>query len=276
MKPPYLSYVSPKTLDEAALLLDQDCENSKILAGGQSLVTMLNMRLIHPKILVDIKNIEALSSINATDEGLLIGASVTQQELLEYKELSLVSPLLYKALPWVGHYQTRTKGTICGSIAHADPSSEISLCFALLNGKIKLKSLKSTREVRANEFQTGMLSTACKSNEIIESVFFPHLDGKVGIAFNEFSFRKGDFSLLSVAVIYRENSITIGITGMTDKPDITVFPILSDDKLDDALNDLAWNLKGIDDHIASARYKRDLLRKIGKLTIGEAKRCQKV
>jgi len=275
MKPPYLSYVSPKTLDEAAFLLDQDCENNKILAGGQSLVTMLNMRLIHPKILVDIKNIKALNSINATDEGLLIGASVTQQELLEYKELSIVSPLLYKALPWVGHYQTRTKGTICGSIAHADPSSEIPLCFALLNGKIKLKSLKSTREVRADEFQTGMLSTACKSNEIIESVFFPHLDSKVGIAFNEFSFRKGDFSLLSVAVIYRENSITVGITGMTDKPDITVFPILSDDKIEDALNDLAWNLKGIGDHIASARYKRDLLRKIGKLTIGEAKKCQK-
>ena len=114
--------------------------------------------------------------------------------------------MLYKVLPWVGHYQTRTKGTICGSIAHADPSSEIPLCFAMLNGKIKLRSMKQTRVIEAREFQTGMLSTACKPNEIIESVLFPILDNKVGVAFNEFSFRKGDFSLLSVAVVYKKEA----------------------------------------------------------------------
>ena len=275
MKPPFLSYISPKTLDEVVSLLDQDSQNSRILAGGQSLMTMLNMRLIRPRILIDIKNINMINNITVTDEGLLIGANVTQQELLEYKDLSSTSPLLYKVLPWVGHYQTRTKGTICGSIAHADPSSELPLCFAMLNGKIKLRSMKQTRVIEAREFQTGMLSTACKPNEIIESVLFPILDNKVGVAFNEFSFRKGDFSLLSVAAIYKKDSIIIGITGMTDKPYIAAFPILSNKEIEDALNDVAWKLKGIDDHISSARYKRDLLRKIGKLTVKEAYKCQK-
>ena len=275
MKPPFLTYISPKTLDEVVSLLDQDSQNSRILAGGQSLMTMLNMRLIRPRILIDIKNINMMNNITVTDEGLSIGANVTQQKLLEYKGLSSISSLLYKVIPWVGHYQTRTKGTICGSIAHADPSSEIPLCFAMLNGKIKLRSMKQTRVIEAREFQTGMLSTACKPNEIIESVLFPILDNKVGVAFNEFSFRKGDFSLLSVAVIYKKDSIIIGITGMTDKPYITAFPILSNKEIEDALNDVAWKLKGIDDHISSARYKRDLLRKIGKLTVEEAYTCQK-
>jgi len=275
MKPPFLTYISPKTLDEVVSLLDQDSQNSRILAGGQSLMTMLNMRLIRPRILIDIKNINMMNNITVTDEGLSIGANVTQQKLLEYKDLSSISSLLYKVIPWVGHYQTRTKGTICGSIAHADPSSEIPLCFAMLNGKIKLRSMKQTRVIEAREFQTGMLSTACKPNEIIESVLFPILDNKVGVAFNEFSFRKGDFSLLSVAVIYKKDSIIIGITGMTDKPYITAFPILSNKEIEDALNDVAWKLKGIDDHISSARYKRDLLRKIGKLTVKEAYKCQK-
>ena len=135
--------------------------------------------------------------------------------------------------------------------------------------------MKQTRVIEAREFQTGMLSTACKPYEIIESVLFPTLDSKVGVAFNEFSFRKGDFSLLSVAVIYKKDSIIIGITGMTDKPYIAAFPILSIKEIEDALNDVAWKLKGIDDHISSARYKRDLLRKIGKLTVEEAYRCQK-
>jgi 2-furoyl-CoA dehydrogenase FAD binding subunit len=275
MKPANFLYCCPETLEDIISILHTEKENGKLLAGGQSLVAMLNMRLVYPKVVIDIKNVESFYDIKETSEGLWVGANVTQQKLLEYKNLSKIAPLLYKILPWVGHYQTRTKGTICGSIAHADPSSELPLCLALLRGKVSLQSKKQKRLIAANEFQQGMLSTICKPDEIIDSVFFPKLENNLGVAFNEFTLRYGDFSLLSVAAIYHENEIKVGVTGLSDKPYITTFPILSKDDLDDALNDLAWKLKGLDDHVASAKYRRNLLREIGKITINEARNAKK-
>ena len=118
--------------------------------------------------------------------------------------------------------------------------------------------------------EKGLLTTACHSDEIIEYALFPKLEESVGVAFNEFAFRHGDFSLLSVAVLVSKDSISLGVTGLSDKPYITAFPLLSGDQIDDALNDLAWKLHGEDDHIAPSSYRRKLLRKIGKKTIKEA------
>lgn len=274
MKPADFLYLCPESLEEAVSILFSKKEDAKIIAGGQSLLAMLNMRLLSPKIIVDIKNIKILYKIKNTKEGLWIGANITQQELLEFEDLYSISPLLNKMLPWVGHYQTRNKGTICGSVAHADPSSEIPLCLALLDGKIKLISQHEERILPARDFQKGFLDTAIRPDEIIQSVFFPRLDNRVGVAFNEFSFRQGDFSILSVGAICGSNKITFGLTGLSNKAYITVFPILTKDEIDDALNDLAWKLKGIDDHIASASYRRNLLREIGKNTIKEAMKCR--
>lgn len=270
MKPVNFSYKCPDNIEEVLSILSCEKENGQVLAGGQSLIAMLNMRLLYPKVILDIKNIESLSYITHTEKGLQIGANVTQQKLLEYENLNEISPLLHKILPWVGHYQTRTRGTICGSLAHADPSSEIALCLALLKGKVKLISKNQERLLSAEEFQKGLLTTACHSDEIIEYALFPKLEESVGVAFNEFAFRHGDFSLLSVAVLVSKDSISLGVTGLSDKPYITAFPLLSGDQIDDALNDLAWKLHGEDDHIAPSSYRRNLLRKIGKKTIKEA------
>ena len=274
MKPANFLYSCPKSIEEAVSILSSNKEDAKIIAGGQSLLAMLNMRLLSPKIIIDIKNIKTLNKINNTKEGLWIGANTTQQELLEFEDLSSISPLVSKMLPWVGHYQTRNKGTICGSIAHADPSSEIPLCIALLDGKIKLVSHNEERILPAREFYKGLFSTASRPDEMIQSVLFPRLDNVVGVAFNEFSFRQGDFSIVSVGVVCGSDEITFGLTGLTDKPYITVFPILTEDELEDALNDLAWKLKGVDDYIAPANYRRNLLREIGKTTIKEAMQCR--
>ena len=168
MKPVNFSYKCPDNIEEVLSILSYEKENGQVLAGGQSLIAMLNMRLLHPKVILDIKNIESLSYITHTEKGLQIGANVTQQKLLECENLNEISPLLHKILPWVGHYQTRTRGTICGSLAHADPSSEIALCLALLKGKVKLISKNQERLLSAEEFQKGLLTTACHSDEIIE------------------------------------------------------------------------------------------------------------
>ena len=274
MKPANFLYLCPESIEEAVSILFSKKEDAKIIAGGQSLLAMLNMRLLSPKVIIDIKNIKNLNKINNTKEGLWIGANTTQQELLEFEDLYSISPLLNKMLPWVGHYQTRNKGTICGSVAHADPSSEIPLCLALLDGKIKLVSQHEERILPARDFQKGLFSTASRPDEIIQSVLFPRLDNGVGVAFNEFSFRQGDFSIVSVGIICGSDKITFGLTGLTDTPYITVFPILTEDEIEDALNDLAWKLKGVDDHIAPASYRRNLLREIGKITIKEAMQCR--
>ena len=170
MKPSNFSYVCPVLVEEILEILYEKQDDCKIISGGQSLVAMLNMRLLYPNVLVDIKNIKSLDNIQNDDEGLRIGANITQQTLLEYKNLQSLLPLLYKSLPWVGHYQTRNKGTVCGSIAHADPSSEIPLCLNMLDGEVSLISKKEQRTLKAREFQTGMLSTVCKPYEIIESI----------------------------------------------------------------------------------------------------------
>ncbi len=269
MKPPNFKYVSPYSLEEILEIIYQEQEECKILSGGQSLIAMLNMRLIYPSILLDIKHINSLNNIVNNDSGLIIEANVTQQELLESDYLLKANPLLNKVLPWVGHYQTRSKGTVCGSIAHSDPSSELPLCLNMLDGSVNLVSKKERRTVKAKDFQVGMLSTLCKPYEIIESVFFPFDKEIQKVAFSEFSFRKGDFSIVSVGIIRKKDKIIIGVTGLQETPYVEDIPILQKDEIEDYLYDLSNKFIGFDDHISSFNYKRVLFRNIAKKTIYE-------
>lgn len=274
MKPAPFDYIAPKTLDEVVEVLAEEGDNARILAGGQSLIAMLNMRLVTPALVVDISRIPGLDSIIQDPDGVRVHAAATQRCLLEMPELSTLCPLLSKALPWVGHYQTRSKGTVCGSIAHADPSSELPLCLAVLDGRVVLRSKRGTRTLTADEFQTGMLTTACADDEVIESAYFPAASKTTGYAFNEFGFRHGDFAIVAIAVAAAVDGIRIGIGGMTDRPEIRNLGNLRSDEYDDALNDLAWALHGMDDQHASARYRRDLVRTMGRKTIEEAIQCR--
>jgi 2-furoyl-CoA dehydrogenase FAD binding subunit len=130
MKPASFDYVQAESLQEALACLDRYAPKVRILAGGQSQLAMMNFRLVEPATIIDIGWIEELKFIRAADGFLEVGACTTQAELLDWQDLSKVAPLLHCALPFVGHYQTRNRGTVCGSIAHADPSSELPLCRA--------------------------------------------------------------------------------------------------------------------------------------------------
>src|SRR5580704_513981 len=153
MKPRPFDYVRPDTVEEVLALLAEYGDDARILAGGQSLVPMLNLRLIEPAVLIDISRIAELDVIRKADGKIEIGAAVTQNKLLAWPHLADKLSLLAAALPFVGHFQTRNKGTVCGSIAHADPSSEIPLALAVCGGDVVLQSKKrGERVLGANEF----------------------------------------------------------------------------------------------------------------------------
>ncbi|MGB3746354.1 MAG: FAD binding domain-containing protein, partial [Xanthobacteraceae bacterium] len=173
MKPRPFDYFRPDTVEEAIALLAEYGDDARVLAGGQSLVPMLNLRLIETDALIDISQIAALDAIHDRGSMIEIGAAVTQNKLLAWPQLAEKLPLVAAALPHVGHFQTRNKGTVCGSIAHADPSSELPLALMLLGGEIVLKSKRGTRVLAAADFHMDMLTTARAGDELITSVRFP-------------------------------------------------------------------------------------------------------
>ena len=198
MKPRRFDYVRPDTVAEAIALLAEHGEEAKVLAGGQSLMAMLNLRLLEPAVLIDIARLTELDTIKITGDKVEVGAAVIQNRLKDWPELAAKLPLLAKALPFVGHFQTRNKGTVCGSVAHADPSSEIPLTLATLGGEVVLRSRRGTRTVAAAEFQRGMLTTAREGDELITTVRFPVQSGS-RVAFREVARRHGDFAIIAVA-----------------------------------------------------------------------------
>ena len=153
MKPRPFQYLRPDTVDETVAALAEHGEEARILAGGQSLMAMLNLRLVDAAVLIDIARIAELGRIRDLGDKIEVGAAVTQNQLLAWPDLSNKLPLLAAALPFVGHFQTRNKGTVCGSVAHADPSSEIPLSLATLAGEVVLRSANGTRTLSADEFQ---------------------------------------------------------------------------------------------------------------------------
>ncbi len=173
MKPRPFDYVRPDTIDEAIEILAEHGDDARVLAGGQTLLAMLNLRLVAPEVVVDITRIAELDAIREVDGRIEVGAAVTQNRLLDWPALAQKLPLLAAALPFVGHFQTRNKGTVCGSVAHADPASEIPLALAVLDGEVVLRSKRGTRVLPAGEFQQGMLATARAPDELITAVRFP-------------------------------------------------------------------------------------------------------
>jgi len=275
MKPARFDYLRPETLDEGLAALGELGGDARVLAGGQSLLPMLNMRLVQPKLLVDIGRLAVLAELQVVDGRLVVGAAVTQAELASRPTLAAEVPLLVAALPWVGHYQTRNRGTICGSIAHADPSAELPLCLLALGGDVVLRSANGRRIVSADDFLLGVLSTDKRDDELVEAVRFPLHRGSVGFAFREVAQRHGDFAIVAGAAIVTPAHIRLAIGGVAGRPMLREWPSdLDDDRLDDALNAFAWELGAVDDLHASARYRRELVRRMGRRTIEEARQCR--
>jgi 2-furoyl-CoA dehydrogenase FAD binding subunit len=274
MKPAPFDYLRAASADEALAALAQHGDEARIIAGGQSLMPMLNMRLLQPRIIVDVSAIADLRKIDTRDEHLSVGASVTQSELMASPGLAARSPLLAGALPWVGHFQTRNRGTVCGSVAHADPSAEIPLCLVALEGEVVLRSARRRRTVAAESFFIGPLTTLRSSDEMIEAVRFQLRKPGTGYAFREVAMRHGDFAITACAAVVDADRIRFAVGGVGDRPAAKNWPLLENDVLDDALNAFAWELGGDDDQHATARYRRDLVRRVGRLVIEEARSCQ--
>jgi 2-furoyl-CoA dehydrogenase FAD binding subunit len=268
MKPAAFDYVRAESLDEALEVLRNEGGDARIIAGGQSLMPMLNMRLARPRVLVDIMRLEELRKIESRQGKITVGAAVRQAELLEWPSLGRELKLLSLALPWTGHVQTRSRGTICGSIAHADPSAEMPLALLALGGDIVLRSAKNQRRVAAGDFFLGVMATDRNDDELIEAVEFPATNGQ-RCAFREVARRHGDFAIVACAAVATDRAVRLAVGGVADMPVAREFDVLKGSALDDALNAFAWDLDARDDFHATARYRRDLVRMIGRELIAE-------
>lgn len=273
MKPAAFDYLQAATIDEALDALQEAGGDARVIAGGQSLVPMLNMRLARPAVLVDIMRIEVLQKIERSGGDILIGAGVRQAKLEAWPDLADRLPLVAMALPWLGHVQTRARGTVCGSLAHADPSAELPLSLIALQGSVHLRTKRKKRTVRAEDFFLGMMATELAEGEMIEAVSFPARAVDTGYGFNEIGRRHGDFAITAVAAVVTERAASIAVAGVDDRPRRFDVPLPSDSGLDDALNEIAWDLNARDDIHASARYRRELVRRLGRRTIEEAAAC---
>jgi 2-furoyl-CoA dehydrogenase FAD binding subunit len=274
MKPRPFDYIQTDTVEEVLALLAEYGDDARILAGGQSLLPMLNLRIVEAAALIDISRIAALDVIHEVGDSIEIGAAVTQNTLLAWPQLAEKLPLVAAALPHVGHFQTRNKGTVCGSIAHADPSSELPLTLAVLGGEIVLTSQRGERVLTAKDFQKDMLTTARAADELIAAVRFPAAKGsgvECGIAFREVVRRHGDFAIIAVAAVMDDkNTMRLGVGGMAGTPLVREIPN------GDAANAIAaWadTLEGYEDLHASAAMRRDLFRNLAPLAVEEAMRC---
>ncbi|MGH7935080.1 MAG: FAD binding domain-containing protein [Candidatus Binataceae bacterium] len=201
MKPPSFEYHAPASVDEALKLLGQYRGEARILAGGQSLVPLLNFRLANPAALIDINKIGELSYIKEDNGHVRLGA-LTRQRAIEFSPVVNHSlPLLGEATRMVGHPPTRTRGTIGGSIAHADPAAEYPCVVTALDGEIVIRGPRGERSVHAAEFFQGLMATAVAAGEMLVEVRLPAMAANAGWAFEEFSRRHGDFALAAVAAM---------------------------------------------------------------------------
>ncbi|MGQ9367071.1 FAD binding domain-containing protein [Azospirillum sp. ST 5-10] len=273
MKPAPFDYLRPGSLAEALAALAEDGEDARVVAGGQSLMPMLNMRLVQPRRLIDLARLEELRVLEVRDGALTVGAAVTQAEVLARPTLAREVPLLAAALPWVGHFQTRNRGTLCGSVAHADPSAEIPLVLAALDGEVVLRSARRSRRVPAAAFAVGPLSTVREPDEIVEAVRFPLLPPGRRCAFREVAMRHGDFAIVACAAVVGDDGLRLAVGGVADRPTVRDWPRLGGTALDEALNAFAWDLGGDDDQHATAHYRRALVRRIGRAVLEEAASC---
>jgi CO/xanthine dehydrogenase FAD-binding subunit len=199
MKPPPFDYLAPTALPEALALLAELGDGAKVLAGGQSLVPLLNFRLARPQHLVDLNGIAELAGIREADGHLVIGAMTRQRAVEQSAIVHRRCPLLADAMPHVGHVQIRNRGTIGGSLAHADPAAELPAVVAALGGEVVLQSVRGTRVLTADAFFVSYLTTAAEPDELVVEVRLPSVPPRTGTAFVELSRRHGDFALVGVA-----------------------------------------------------------------------------
>jgi CO/xanthine dehydrogenase FAD-binding subunit len=201
MKPPRFQYCAPRLLEDALTLLSRYGEEAKILAGGQSLMPLLNMRLASPTYLLDINHISELHYIEAEERYLAVGAVTRQRQVERSPLVQQRHPLLAEVIGQIGHFQIRNRGTVAGSIAHADPAAELPALLTCLDGDIVAQSAQGERLLKPADFFRGYLTTALRPDEMVTEVRFPWLPEGAGWAFLEFARRAGDYALAGAVAV---------------------------------------------------------------------------
>src|SRR5215831_5177922 len=224
MKMPPFDYACPATLPEALALLSSHDGDAKLLAGGQSLVPILAFRLAAPKLLIDLRKLGDLRSIKITPDGISLGAMVRWCDIESDVRLRTAHPLLVAAVRHVAHYQIRNRGTVGGSIAHADPAAEMPGIAVACDAEIAVTGKTGARVIPAGEFFVGALTTALASDEIITEIRLPAWPAGRRFGFEEFALRRGDFAIAAAAVFYDVSkdghaaNAHVGVIGVGDRP----------------------------------------------------------
>ena len=237
MKAAPFAYVRPATLDDAVAELVRSRGEGKVLAGGQSLVPILAMRLARPSTVVDLSAVPELDHVERDGDELVIGA-MARQRTLERHPLTASVPLLRMALPWVGHRELRSRGTICGSIAHADPAAELPAVACCLGASLEIAGPGGRRTVRADEFFRGAMTTAVGPEEVLASARFPLARAGEGFGFAEIARRHGDFALAGVATRVDGEQAVLTAFGVSDRPVTRDVTGLDDEQVADLARDL--------------------------------------
>jgi carbon-monoxide dehydrogenase medium subunit len=271
MKPAPFDYVIARDVDHALETLAAAGGDAKILAGGQSLVPMMNFRLIKPAILVDINRIAGLDRVDADARGITLGALVRHCTTAGDGRVADRLPVLREAMRHVAHFTVRNRGTFVGSVCHADPAAEMPLIALLLNAEIRIVSRRGERRLPAQDFFLGALTTALDPDELVIAVDLPALAFGAGWGFEEFARRHGDYALAAVATIVtrqdgRARDVRIAVTGIGDVPvrgsdaeALLTGEAFTTDALDGAVEALRKAIAPNADLNASAEYRRHLV-----------------
>ena len=269
MKPPNFSYHDPRTTADAVGLLSS-LENAKLLAGGQSLMPMLNMRFVLPDHIIDLNRVEGLNYINAHGDTLEIGA-MTRQRDIEFSDIvKKKCPLMHEAITQVGHRQTRNRGTIGGSLCHLDPSAELVSVAAALDAKISVIGKTGTRSIDFKDFPVAYMTPAIELDEMLTAISLPCWPARHGYAFVEFARRHGDFAIVSAAALIEEDaggkvtraSVTLGGIGPAPVRAYDVERALIGEKIEEKrvaeICETLRTLDAVDDIHAPASYRQQL------------------
>jgi len=223
MKPPLFRYEAPRTLRDAVAVLASD-PDAMVLAGGQSLVPAMNFRVAMPSLLVDIQHVEGLKGIALDGDAIVIKAMTRHRELELNREVRRVNPLIAETMQHVAHVPIRNRGTVVGSLCHADPSAEMPLLFVLLDGTMVATGSAATRHIAAADFFQSFLTTSRRQDEIVIEARLPVLPDGAGFAFDEVTRRHGDYALVGVGCVLlldgggRVQNIRLAACGTSDRP----------------------------------------------------------
>jgi 2-furoyl-CoA dehydrogenase FAD binding subunit len=256
VKPAPFAYVRPGSLADAVQALAAD-PGAKVLAGGQSLVPLLSMRLAAPSTLVDINGLPELDSVTVTDDGVRIGALARHSDVLASDDVRRVQPLVSLALSHVAHATIRNRGTTVGSLVHADAAAEMPVVLTLLGGSVDVVGPQGERTIAASDLYVGPLETSLAHDEIAVSAWFPALAPGGRVAFEEVARRHGDYALVGVAAVAEGGSVKAGYVSVSDTPIVVE---LTGVPLAEAGGVALQQLDPADDIHATADYRAELVR----------------